>query len=255
MNCTHMSICGFSIFVLFVHANFGNSLTTKAKRCVEYRQQEGRWKQTILGIVMNTTERDSLMQCVRSQQCYALNIWHGNGTCELLPKINKCGEREKQNGWTFVHLGDCNGGAPWYIARRDWGAESTCLRWQYFDYISECPSAYMRAPAGDYCVALIPHKGLYLPVWYRQGDKFGSVSTDERLAYCRSGYLPAASSLNMQRGMEGVCCWRLGTGTSSRGWNMEGRHTSVHRGRLHKEYMDYWLLQSICTTVVYHDLR
>ena len=195
MNGIQMIIYVFSLLDLFLHVSFGNTSTTKSKRCVEYRQQEGRRKQTILGIVMNTTEKDCFIQCVRNQHCKAYNIWHGNGTCELLPKFRKCGEIEKQNGCTFVHLGDCNKGVPWYTVRRDWGAESTCLRWQYFDYISECPSAYKRAPAEDYCVALIAYRGLYLPGWYREGDKFGSVTPDEGLAYCRSGYLLQVASI------------------------------------------------------------
>ena len=184
-----MSINVFSFLNLFLHVNFRNTLTIKTKRCVEYRELEGRWTQTILGIVMNTTERDCFIQCVRNQRCKACNIWHGNGTCELLPQINKCGEREKQHGCTFVHLADCNKDAPWYTVRRDWGIESPCLRWQYFDYISECPSAYLRAPAVNYCVAIIAHKGLYLPGWYRKGDKFGSVSFDDRRAVCKRTHL------------------------------------------------------------------
>ena len=67
-----------SIFLnLFLHIHFGNTLITRSKLCVEYRVQGGRWNQRILGSVINTTERDCLMQCTRNKRCKAYNIRQG----------------------------------------------------------------------------------------------------------------------------------------------------------------------------------
>ena len=175
------------ILLFFLEACYGNALTNKTKSCVEYRIQDTRWNQTILDIVENITEGNCLMQCVRDEHCMAYNMWHGNGTCELLPRV-ECHETEKRKGYTFVSLGVCTLGVPWTIQRSSGVAESSCLRWQYYDYTSECPNTFVRTPVGDSCVALVPHKGLHLPGWYHP-DMFRFATLDECPAKCISGYL------------------------------------------------------------------
>ena len=188
MDITQKLIIVSSLFVVFFRLHFASTSTTKSKRCIEYRVQDGRWNKKVLGIVTNITERDCLMQCVRNERCMAYNMWHRNGTCEWLPQMGKCDEVEKQKDCTFVSLGDCTKEVPWITGRLEWVAESPCLKWQYFDSTLECPATYLRAPVGVYCVALIPQKGLYLPGWHRS-DRFRFITLDERPTRCTSGYL------------------------------------------------------------------
>ena len=183
-----MLISSYFLCVLFIGANCGNSPISKTKFCVEHRIEGGRLNQTVLKIVMNITERECLTQCVRDKRCGAYNIWHENGTCELLPGNDKCGETDKQKDWTFVRLRNCARGVPWTTMRLDWVAETPCMRWQYVESISECNATYLRAPDDEYCLALIPQKGLYLPGWYR-ADLFRYITLDATPAWCRSGYL------------------------------------------------------------------
>ena len=194
MGSIRILISGYTLLIIFHHVHHGIASATKTKRCVKYRVQEtrGKWNQTILGIVMNITESNCLVQCVRNEQCMAYNIWHGNNTCELLPQILKYGETEMQKGWSFVHLGDCTKDVPWITGRLDMVAGSPCLSWWYFDPISECPSKYLKTPNGKLCVTLTPQRGLYLPGWHRQRSQL--VTLDGRPARCTSGYLLRVAS-------------------------------------------------------------
>ena len=239
-----------SIFLnLYLHIHFGSTLITKSKFCVEYRVQGGRWNQRILGSVINTTERHCLMQCTRNKRCKAYNICQGTGTCELLPRVGKCDEIRKHQDCNFVSLKGCTKYVPWITERSDMAARFPCLGWRHFDFIWECPVTYMRAPDGDFCVALLSHKGLYLPGWYGP-NLFRVITLDEHGTWCRSGYLlQKASTCSVVWG--GVYCWKTRTRTSSRGWNMEGRHPSLHRGWLYGIRMACGLLQPICTKIVY----
>ena len=193
MGKIQMIVSGSTLFVLFFHVHFGTGSTIKTKRCVEHRVQDGRWNKPVLRIRLNTTEGNCLLQCVRDEHCNAYNFWHVNGTCELLRGIGKCGETEKQNDCAFVSIGDCTKDMPWTKGKLDRVSELPCLRWQYFDYIAKCPATYLRAPAGDYCVTLIPQKGLYLPGWHKP-ELFRYITLDGTPAWCRSGYLLEVAS-------------------------------------------------------------
>ena len=217
MGSIRMLISGYTLLIIFHHVHYGIASTTKTKRCVKYRVQDarGKWNQTILGIVVNITESNCLVhvQCVRNEQCMAYNIWHGNNTCELLPQILKCGETEMQKGWSFVHLGDCTKDVPWITGRLDMVAGSPCLSW----WETLCDSDSTERP---------------VLAWVAQ-TKVATRHTRWASSQVRK-WVSVASSIFMQRGLEGVYCWKSGTEASSRGWNVDGWYTSVHCGGLHK---------------------
>ena len=130
MDITQSLISGSFIFVLFICANFGSESISKVKSCVEYRIKGGRWNHTILETVVNMTGQECLTQCVRDKHCGAYNIWHRHGICDLIPRVDTCGETDIQKGWTFVGLADCGKSMPWTTRRLDWTAESEspCLK-------------------------------------------------------------------------------------------------------------------------------
>ena len=125
-----------------------------------------------------------MVHCARHLNCSAINFWSMTGTCELLPGIGDCAETIAKEGSTFVHLRDCSGRSSWEVERRNWSTDATCLTWEPHDATkdTECNSRVLRGPNRWYCVVLIPHKGLYLPGWYRSHQPFhgygnGSTST------------------------------------------------------------------------------
>ena len=121
----------------------------------------------------------------------AYNWFPGLSRCELLPALDPCDETEEQEGFIFVHLRDCNNTIPWEVGRRNWSAEAPCLSWRWFQSSQICPSDVLRDECGDFCAALVPHKGLYMPGWYSM--QYRMVTEEAELVKCYSYLLPVAA--------------------------------------------------------------
>ena len=164
------------------------------RRCVAYRVLNSRWNDTVLSLIQSAGHSECMMQCARHQNCSAINIRSGTGTCELLPNIGDCMETQAEEGSTFVRIGDCYGRAPWLVERRNWSSDDTCLTWEPHDATksARCPRGVLRDPSGRCCAALTPHKGLYLPSWYSSRGGFRMVTESGVPQTClgaRAGYL------------------------------------------------------------------
>ena len=169
-------------------------LINTSKRCVEYRVPNSRWNDTVLRVILSVGYSECLMQCTRHQNCSAINFRSGTGTCELLPGIGDCTETRAEERSTFVHFGYCSGRVPWVAERRNWSSGNTCLTWEPHDATrsTRCPGDVLRGPDPQYCAALAPHKGLYLPGWYQSRGGFRMVTELGAPNTClgaRAGYL------------------------------------------------------------------
>ena len=122
----------------------------------------------------------------------AYNIWHQNGTCELVPALEACAETNEMEGCKFVSLGDCKGDVPWSVSRRNWTSGPPCLTWQRhfaYDGSGSCPSGTRKSPCGWACVSLIPSNGVYLPGWCAKNLPY-HVIVEEQTQKCPGlGYI------------------------------------------------------------------
>ena len=169
------------------------SLTSKLKLCVEYQVASSRVTDGILTVIYNSTRSKCIIQCARHPICRAFNMLHDRGTCELLPDFGDCGEGSHHEGSTFIQLRLCRATVPWAVQWRNWSAEVTCLKWNLHDGTVSCPTDNFRGPISYQCLALTPHKGLYLPSWQTSPKGFRIVTVDEHTRKCPRGYLLAAS--------------------------------------------------------------
>ena len=166
------------------------SLTFKLKLCVEYQVDSSRVTDGILTVIHNITRSKCIIECARHPICRAFNIWHAQGTCELLPDFGDCGEGSHQEGSTFIQLRPCKASVPWSVEWRNLSVDdATCLKWTLHDGTLSCPTNGFSSPKGNSCLGLTPHKGLYLPSWQAPSLGFRIVTVDEQTVRCRRGYL------------------------------------------------------------------
>ena len=181
-----------SFITLLALSNLGHTWMNRTKLCVEFRVQNSRWNYGILDVSEKTSESGCLRQCARNPNCSAFNLWR-NGTCELVRGMGNCKETEEQKRSTYVHLGECTGGVPWDVGRRNWSADVPCLTWQQHHAGAVCPSGALRGRFQTLsCVAVIPHKGLYLVGRYVASRYFQSASENAQPMWnCNDhGYIP-----------------------------------------------------------------
>ena len=181
-----------NIVIILLLTSLGDALTNKIKSCVEFRVRNSRWNHDVLAVSEDTSEYACQWQCARHPNCRAYNLWR-NGTCELVHGMGVCNEVEEQEQCTYVHLGECTGRVPWDVGRRNWSADAPCLTWQQLHAGGDCPSSdsdVLTIPASSVCIALVPHKGLYLPGRYVRAKKFKTIlETAEPLSDCNNhGY-------------------------------------------------------------------
>ena len=128
------------------------------------------------------------MQCAHNPICGAYNWISNSGTCELLPVHGQCEKETQENDdSTFVHLADCREVVPWVVPRRNWSADSVCLKWRRVDAFSGMYSCYediLISPSDKACASIIPNKGMYLPGWYVNGRPFRTVAEDVKPLQC-----------------------------------------------------------------------
>ena len=167
--CMMRKLGNFIIILLLT--TLGDAWINRTKLCVEFRVRNSRWIHDLLDVSENTSESGCLWQCVRHSDCWAYNLWR-NGTCELVRGMGDCSEANVQERCTYVHLGECTGRVPWDVGRRNWSADVPCLTWQRHEAGRVCPSDMLKSPSSSNCVAVIPHKGLYLPGRYANSKKF-----------------------------------------------------------------------------------
>ena len=164
-------------------------LTSRLKLCVEYQVDSSRVTDGILAVIHNITRSKCVINCARHPICRAFNTWRDHGTCELLPDFGDCGEGSPQEGSTFIQVGLCKASVPWSVIWRNLSAENTCLKCMLHDGSLSCPTNGFPVPMGFFCLALTPHKGLYLPGWQKSPLGFRSVTVNEQKMRCRIGYL------------------------------------------------------------------
>ena len=186
-----MCLWGVLLIAYFLgHAQICLVASNKRNLCLEYKVQESRWNKDIISILQTSLESVCLRQCGHQPRCMAYNWFPEVGTCELLPALDACDETEEQEGSVFVHLRDCNNTTPWELGRRNWSAEAPCLSWRRFQSSQICPSDIVRDDLGRFCVALVPHKGVYIPGWYSL--KYRMVTEEAESVKCSGtqyGYL------------------------------------------------------------------
>ena len=96
----------------------------------------------------------------------------------------------KPKGSTFTHLKPCSASAPWVVQGRNWSVGSTCFNWTLYSKTVFCSTSAIRNPPGNaVCLALTPHKGLYLPSWHNAPRGFRIVTVHGRPVRCPWGYL------------------------------------------------------------------
>ena len=162
------------------------SLTSKLKLCVEYQVDSSRVTDGILAVIQNSTRSNCIIECARHPICRAFNMLHDQGICELLTDFGDCGEGSPQDGSTFIQLRPCKASVPWTVEWRNLSAHNTCLKWILHDGSLSCPTNGFRV--GHFCLALTPHKGLYLPGWQKPPFGFRIVTVDEQTMTCPRGY-------------------------------------------------------------------
>ena len=178
------------ITYFFEHAQICLAAINKRNLCYEYKVQGSRWNKDIISVLQTSLESACLTQCGHQPRCMAYNWFPEVGTCELLPALDACDETEEQEGSIFVHLRDCNNIIPWEVGRRNWSAEAPCLYWRRFQSSQDCPSDILRNKRGKFCVALVPHKGIYVPGWY--SHEYRMVTEEAESVKCSGtqyGYL------------------------------------------------------------------
>ena len=122
--------------------------------------------------------------------CMVFNMWHDQGTCELLPDLGDCGESRRQKVSTLTHLKPCIAASPWSVNGLNLSTKSSCFNWTLHSKTVSCPVNAIRSPLGCLvCLALTPYKGLYLPSWHWSPSGFRIVQIDKRTKRCPQGYL------------------------------------------------------------------
>ena len=160
------------------------------KLCVEYQVESSRATDGILTVIHGNTPSKCIIHCTRNPLCMAFNTWHDQGTCELLPDLGDCGESRIQEGSTFTHLKSCNAESPWSVHGLNLSTNLSCFNWTLHSKTVSCPINAIRSPHGGHvCLALTPHKGLYLPSWHGSPNGFRFVKVDKRTKWCPRGYL------------------------------------------------------------------
>ena len=196
MNITQYFLVLFVMMITWTLIGYALLILRKIRMCVQYQIMNSRWDETILHIYYGISEGGCLRQCARHPECMAYNMWHANGTCELVPDIGTCAETKETEGSKFVSLGDCNGKVPWDVGRRNWTSDGPCLSWHIhyaYNYIGpSCPTGTIRGPFGFSCASLVPNKGLYLPGWSANQHNYRVVNDEQqKTSYCEGvGYIP-----------------------------------------------------------------
>ena len=168
------------------------------KLCVEYQIQNSRWSGAILDVMHNVDVFQCLRKCLEYPNCMAYNLWRGNGTRELVPALRYCDETLENYGSTFVYLRPCSGRVPWVVGQFNSSTETSCLFWERRNIIpgiNACPEHTLRPPTARRCATVFPHKGLYLPGWYRDEHYVRLVTELGNPVYCKGpGYMLAKMS-------------------------------------------------------------
>ena len=162
---------------------------SNSKLCVEYQVESSRTTDGILSVMGGSTPSKCIIHCARHPMCMAFNMLHDQGTCELLPDLGDCGESRIHEGSTFTHLTPCTAVSPWLVHGLNLSTNPSCFNWTLQSKTASCPINAVRGPRGGHnCLALTPHRGLYLPSWHNSPRGFRIVTVDIRKKRCPQGY-------------------------------------------------------------------
>lgn len=170
----------YSFFTILYMIGTAIGSVQKVKLCVQFEMDPGHADYNILSTKIGLAKGSCFVKCVRHNQCMAFNYREQDGFCELLPAIPSCTEPVDEEGYVFVHLGDCLSHLP-----PTWGFP-TGVNWQWEAYINNMdtntfvplvstPTAY---------VAMVFDKGIYVPGWMRPGKSIHILSSDGLVVLC-----------------------------------------------------------------------
>ena len=175
-------LIGVTLCILAVEENYANPIVFRRRLCVEYEIQDYQSMDEPLQIINDTETRSRCMtQCVRNAECWAFNYHTDSGTCIVLPATG-CMTLDRQLGYLYVHLSDCNMVPVREIRRPPDG------RWRWVR--TDSPASrndLIKLPGQKIRYAgRVFIDGSYIPGWYL-GSKypFKGVSPDDlKFRYC-----------------------------------------------------------------------
>ena len=154
-----------STILLGAMLSFTQGRIHKTRLCIQYEIDDYVSSKNPLKQISGLTKGNCLMECVRHQQgsspCRAFHFRQREATCELLPEERTCMSETTSPGTTYVHLSDCQSGAPWRRLNTSPGS------WQWVtNPASLSDTVNLRSPLGAVrYVGRVLHKGMWLPAW------------------------------------------------------------------------------------------